>query len=293
MTKIKKIDSSTDQWGEDVFSLIRSQGSSQITKSTIDAVERHYRLELRDKFQNDAKVNAALAESIDCLLSEASFDSIKDLVKDTIRLGTEEIFDQILHELLQELDGMNKAKPTAYLINRQDGKVLMPVSDKEIYTPSPYIGEDGVQRPAKPVLHPSISAQLTMYAYEKGRKNEAIEKAVEAGASIAVEHLVIGPEAILERARVLLRTQGVQVKTEIQGGKTEMIEVGREQVDEIHQSPNYSFHRSYMYGSILAKKVLDLLPKKKEESIVDLKFIELKKGSKEQWYNVTLDWVKI
>jgi hypothetical protein len=279
---------SPPSWGEDVFSLVTAKqlGSQELVEAAEQAVERRYRLELRDKFQKDPRVRQALVESAECLLSEGTIESVRGLLKDAIREGTEEIFDRILLELLVELDAMHKREPSAYLVSMRDGKVLMPITAKDIYTPPSYVGEDGITRPAKPILHPAISAPLTMLAYEQGRKSESIEKAIAAGAPAAVEHLVQGPESILERARILLRTQGIQIEP-LEGGTPATIEVGREHVDDIHQSPNYGFHRSQMYGSLLAKKVLDLLHGRGK---CDLQKATLRKGSKEQWYEVSLEW---
>lgn len=284
--KIEKVLPITTSWGEDIFALVAAQklGSKELAKSAEQTIERRYRLELREKFQKDEKVRQALVESAECLLTDGTFESIHGLTSDLIRVGTEEIFFRILHELLEELDAMHKREPSAYLIANADGKVLMPISAKDIYTPPPYVGEDGVTRPAKPILHPAISAPLTMLAFEKGRKSEAIERAIEAGSPAAVEHLIQGPESILERARILLQHQGIEVEP-IDAGTTQTVEVGRERVDDMLQAPNYGFHRSQMYGSLLAKKVIDLLQGRRK---CDLKSATLKKGSKEQWYSVVL-----
>ncbi len=284
--KIIKSPPSTSSWGEDVFALLTAQslGSTELTKSAEQAIETRYRLELRTKFQKDTRVNNALVESKDCLLTEGTYESIRGLVKDVIRQGTEEIFDRILRELLEELDAMHKREPSAYLVNMTDGKVLMPIEAKDVYTPPSYVGEDGITRPAKPILHPAISAPLTMYAQQENLKREAITRATNPS---AVEHLVQGPESIISRARDLLRHQGIEVEP-VDNGKTATIEVGRERIDDMLQSPNYGFHRSQMYGSLLAKKVIDLL---KGKGQCYLKNAVLRKGSKEQWYEVSLEIV--
>ena len=140
--KIIKSPPSTSSWGEDVFALLTAQslGSTELTKSAEQAIETRYRLELRTKFQKDTRVNNALVESKDCLLTEGTYESIRGLVKDVIRQGTEEIFDRILRELLEELDAMHKREPSAYLVNMTDGKVLMPIEAKDVYTPPSYVG---------------------------------------------------------------------------------------------------------------------------------------------------------
>lgn len=298
MNKIEKSTNGTS-WGEDVFALVSRKQGAELAKVTED-VEKRYRIEIREKFVHDSQISQALIESKDCLQSEGTFDSIRGLLQATIRPGTEEIFDRILHELLVELEAMYKAEPTAYLVDRQDGRVLMPITDNEIYTPPDYTDEAGITHPSKPILHPSISAPIIMRKHEQGRQKEAIERATASGHSAAVEHLVAGPDSILERARVLLRSQGVETEA-LAEGMLATIEVGRERVDDMLQSPNYNFHRSQMYGSILAKKVLDMLgpylrpvawgtPRKGR---CDLKSAVLKKGPKEQWYEVTICWVVV
>jgi hypothetical protein len=299
MNKIEKLAPGDTPWGEDVFSLVQHRQGAELAKAVED-VEKRYRLEVREKFIHDPQVYQALVESKDCLQSEGTFDSVRGLLQAMIRPGTEEIFDRILHELLVELEAMYKAEPTAYLIDRRDGRVLMPITDNEIYTPPDYVDEAGITHQSKPILHPNISAPLTMQRYEKGRLDEAITRASVSGNLAAVEHLIMGPESILERSRVLLRSQGITVEP-VAEGMLATIEVGRERVDDMLQAPNYNFHRSQMYGSILTKKILDMLgpymrpvewgaPRKCK---CDLKSAILKKGPKEQWYEVTLSWVVI
>jgi len=283
MNKLSKTDH-VQEWSQDAFSIvIQKTGSKEVVQKAEQIIEKHYRLEIRDKFQNDQAVSSALIESKECLLNDGTFESIRGLVKSVLRAGTEEIFDRIIHELLEELNRMHSVCSSAYLVNRQDGKVLMPMSAKDIYTPPDYIGDDGKLHKSRPILHPAISAPLTMYAFEEGRKKEAIERS---SSLAAVEHLIQGPESILERAKMLLAGQGIIVEQLTTGAKR-TVEVGRERIDDMLQAPNYSFHRSHMYGSILAKKVLDLL-KEYLSKTCDLQSIKLVRGSKEQFYCVEL-----
>ena len=266
-------------WGDDAFAIITQKiGSQDVIQRAEQTIEKRYRLDLRDQFQNNQAVCNALIESKDCLLNEGTFDSIRGLTKVILRAGTEEIFDRILHELLDELNEMHKKEPTAYLVNHQTGKVMMPMSAKDIYTPPDYADENGILHKSKSILHPAISAPLTMYAYEENRKHIAIARSTSLA---AVEHLVQGPESILQRAKMLIESQGIIVKPT--DGEKKTIEVGRERVDDMLQAPNYSFHRSQMYGSLLAKKILDIL-KEYNTDTCDILSIRFHKGSKEQVY---------
>jgi hypothetical protein len=278
--KLEKTPNLNPLWGENTFAIVAQKtGSRELVEAAEADVEKRYRLELRDKFQNDKPVYDALVESKDSLLSEGTFESIRGLTKIILRAGTEEIFERILRELLEELNEMHKREPSAYLVNRQTGKVLMPMSGKDVYTPPDYVGEDGKLHPAKPILHPAIAAPLMMHVHGENRKLEAIAKAPNFA---SVEHLVQGPESILERAKILLRNQGIIVE-QLDMGERRTIEVGRETVDDMLQAPNYSFHRSQMYGSLLAKKVLDICREYMTHTC-DLQSIRLHKGSKEQFY---------
>jgi hypothetical protein len=287
-SKLAKAPTHETTWGEDVFALVsaRALGSDELARQTEESVEKRYRLELRDRFVHDVKVSRAIEESRDCLLNEASWESIRGLLVDSIRAGTEEIFDRILKELLVELDAMYKGEPTAYLVDRENGKIIMPITDREIYTPPPYTDEAGITHPSKPMLHPAVAAPLMLKKQEDERQSLAVRKATEAGQLPAVEHLVLGPDAILERARTLLQGQNVEVAP-LQGSSVQQtVEVGRERLDDMLQAPNYSFHRSQMYGSLLAKKVLDLLSGQRK---CELRSAVLRRGSKEQWYEVSVE----
>jgi hypothetical protein len=278
------MDDQTEKWGDDECAIVRQPDSALVIEAE-EAAERRYRLEIRDKFIKDNRVNNALVESKDCLLNDATRESVRGLLQDLIRPSTENIFDRVLQELLAELDAMQKMEPTAYLIDRQDGRVLMPVSDNDIYTPPDYTDEAGIIHPSKPILHPAIAAPLLLKKHDDGKQKAAIARAMAAGAPAAVEHIVLGPESILERAKTLLHNQGVRFEPLIDGERV-IIEVGRERIDDMLQAPNYRFHRSQMYGSILAKKILDLLAGSRQ---CDLKSAALKKSSKEQWYEIEME----
>src|SRR5271157_5027583 len=109
--------------------------SVDLTKSTEQAIENRYRIELRKRFQKDQKVIDILINNAKYLLTDDTFNAIRDLTKDCIQEETEKIFNIILQELLKELSEMHERKPSVYLVNVNDGKVLIPISAKDIYTP--------------------------------------------------------------------------------------------------------------------------------------------------------------
>lgn len=256
--------------------------SNELARESEVQIEKRYRLELRKRFQKEEQINKSLAESAQCLTNESTFESIRSLTEDSVKPGTEEIFERVLHELLEELSELHKKSPSMYLVNQQDGKIVLPLGPESIYTPPDYVGEDGKLHQSKPILHPAISVPLTMLRYEQGRKSQAIAKAPN---EASIEHLR-GPEQMIENAKVLLQNQGIEIKS-LPDGEKATIEVGRERLDDIMQSPNYSFHRSHMFGSLLAKKILDLTHSKGQ---VDITGATLRKGTKEQWYEVNLRW---
>ncbi len=271
-------------WGEDIFALVASRQGSALAKDLEEKVEVHYRLELRERFQHDQIVNQALVESKADL--PGAFAYFREMLAGVVRPGTEAIFDSILKELLEELAELHKKEPSRWLVSQTTGKLVMPVTADTVFTPEDYEGEDGLMHKARPILHPKYSVPLTELAYNDGRKEIAIAKSPN---PFAIEHLK-NPDTIVNNAKTILDHHGVQIGP-CEHGIGVLIEVGREHLDGIYQSPNYAFHRANAFGSHLAKKVLDLFKKEKiVRGRADLSPIELKLGRKERWYEIKVQY---
>ncbi len=285
MTKNNETDTNAVGWGENIFALVATrQPNSALAKALEEKVEVHYRLELRQRFQHDQMVHDALVESKADLPGAHAY--FREMLASSIRPGTEQIFDTILMELLEELAELHQKEPSKWIVSEATGKLVMPLVADAVFTPEDYEGEDGLMHRARPILHPKYSAPLTELAYNEGRKEIAIAKSPN---PFAIEHLK-NPDTIVNNAKVILDHHGVQIGP-CEHGIDVLIEVGREQIDGIYQSPNYAFHRANAFGSHLAKKVLDLLKKEKiVRGRADLSPIELKLGRKERWYEVKVQY---
>jgi hypothetical protein len=184
---------------------------------------------------------------------------------------------EVMDELLNELEHQRKMEPGLLLIDEKTGKMVMKLREGAIYQPPDYIGEDGVKRKAKPIVHPGITAPLMMKVHEEG-------KMVLAANNSSAQSLkaITDPNSIIRQAEEKLREMGWDIGP-IENGITEEIEIGREYYDPL-QSKNDKFHRHQMFGDALACKIAARMETKKCE----LSSIVSKSSSKQRWYIVSV-----
>jgi hypothetical protein len=106
-------------------------------------------------------------------------------------------------------------------------------------------------------------------------------KSVPDGMGEAVAHLR-DPWRIVEHASARLASDGIPVS----GGADDLpeeavLEVGREQIDGITQSPNFGFHRSVAYGASVARKVAGLGARR-----CCFVSVDKRRGPKQSWFDV-------
>lgn len=236
------------------------------TKSSI-------RVWLRDLFESDSDIRHLLESTENVLDAKTSLLEILEGKSD------DSILEEVLNELLNELQQYKNSEPGLYLVDSKTGKSVMRLREGSIYQPPDYVGEDGIKRKAKPVLHPGISAPLTILVHEEGKLSEAKEKP----GSLKSLTAIVDPDSIIRYAEIKLRELGYEVGS-VDGGTVEEIEIGREYYDPL-QSKNDQFHRHSAFGAILAKKVVDGMGNTHKCELLSIKS---ERNSKQRWYLVSV-----
>ena len=241
--------------------------------SISDASKPRTRLYLRKMFESDPETRKILEHSNPA--SDAKSELLKLLEWSPSDGPT---ISEIVDELLEELEHQRKTEPGLLLIDESTGKTVMKLREGAIYHPPDYIGEDGIRRRAKPIVHPGIAAPLMMKVHEEGKLALAANNSSSAQSLKAITD----PNSIIRQAEEKLREMGWDIGP-IENGITEEIEIGREYYDPL-QSKNDKFHRHQMFGDALARKIAARMEIKKCE----LSSIVSKKNSKQRWYIVSV-----
>lgn len=265
-------------WGEDIFALATRSEDPHLAQQAVEAVAVHYRRELRDRFQSDPAVKEAIRPGVPVL---ECLDDIHFAVADVCREGTEEIFTKILKELVEELEVLQKSGGELFLVDHSTGKTIMPIQEKHIYQPPDFVDEQGKIRKARPIVHPSISAPLMLHEHEKAKQAGVLAKITPEN-HLAFAHLT-DPDYIAKTAVDILKKNGIEI-VHLEEGEKATIEIGKEHIQGIEQAPNFKFHRAHLFGSILARRILEVMNRrgKCDEKIK----VSMKRNSKFRWYQV-------
>lgn len=267
-----------DLWGEDRHAALvaaKDAGDAALVAQTEQRILRDYRLQIRHKFESDAAVAEALK---DASPAAAEFDRIRGLVADLARPESEQLFNAALRELLAELDEMRSRPGSVYLVETDTGKATIQIRPEHLYQPPDFVGEDGKVHKSGLILHPGVSASIIQKRYQEARVADAIERGGQR-AALAMEHLR-DPDAVRIRAVQVLEELGIKTDLEAPARYVEL-EFGKEHVEGPLQSPNPGFHRAYVFGGQLARRVRDELSGAKS---CRLERVEMKVGAKRRWY---------
>jgi hypothetical protein len=232
-------------------------------------VLRAYLLILREIFSSNNEIHEALKYS-----GHERRNKIMSICTNIIVPGTDDIWEAAINTLIEEHDRLIKSPNTKYIIDKTTGLAILPLNQNTIFIPSDYIGQDGKSHLSQPIINPGISSALGLAIQEKERIKSILAK----HHGPAYEHLR-NPNSIIRVATDRLREWNIKVDT--CDGSIELVEIGREQVDGIFQSPNPSFHRFIVFGEILARKISAMKPTQCEFGQ-----LELKQNAKQRWYQI-------
>jgi len=253
--------------------LARAPGSALAREE--DGSRSRVRLWLRGLFEGDANVREIILAASP---AAGAKEHLTQMLEGSVAPGSEAHLSPVLDELLAELEEQRREEPGLYLVDGKTGKAMMRLQGEAIYQPPDYVGEDGIRRRARPVLHPGIAAPMTMAAFEKGRLEEASSRP-EAAMALRVIH---DPGSMVRAAEARLVELGYEVG-QVDGGISDEVEVGREYYDPL-QSQNDSFHRHSVFGAALASKVAGKMGRLSRRCEIMPPVPE--RNSKQRWYRV-------
>lgn len=233
---------------------------------------------VRSLFESDANVREVLLEAKPASSARVH---LQEMLSDRVRESDGPVLLDVIDELLGELDRQRADEPGLYLVDGRTGKSLMRLREEGIYQPPDYVGEDGVRRRAKPVLHPGIAAPMAMAAHEGGRLEEALARP----GSAAALAFARDPGTVAAAAEAALVAMGYEPGPRDGSLPVEgEAEVGREYYDPL-QSLNDSFHRHSAFGAALARKVAEAMRSSASRRFEILEPVQMR-SSKQRWLTV-------
>ncbi len=255
------------------LSIARSEGSVELVKDLEENIISDYLLIFRRELEENEQVKKIVIDSNPAISAK---EKILPLLLGFSKFGTEDLLEQAIVILLEELDAFRLKKPSLYLVDEKSGRTVSALAKEMIFTPPDYIGEDGVTRTSRSMIHPALSSALGLKRYEESRLSKLPK-------TLTFQHMH-DPDQILIVANRLLKSNGIEKPTS--ETKEEVIEIGREHYDADFQSANNAFHRFNMFGILLAKKLMVMVG---DKASCELKSIKLKKNSKHRWFEVTVN----
>lgn len=271
-------------WGENLskfLTICRQEGDEELVQQVEDKLTAGYLLAMRKELEENP---AARDIIIQCNPATNAWGALSEKFWHLVKLGSEDLFEKALYTLLEELDSMRRMEPSLYLVSSETGKAIMPISPNSIFQPPDFIDENGIQRPAKPIVHPAITSSLALLA-QKGAKLESLQRKVKDPFKRAALAHLSGLKSIIQSAEDRLLAIGVKPSNLQDEESSHELEFGRDQIDGIYQAPNYSFHRANIFSAVLAQKILKLCGPNGSYQILEAKEC---KSSTQIWFMVNV-----
>lgn len=265
---------------EDEVALILEKSGSGMELS--DESRAKIRAKLLLRIRHEVPRRAGLRETLaaDVPPADMKEDVLRE-IEDLSYPGVEGLLSDAVDIILQELEQQRKEGAREYVVDQATGRALMPVGPNSVFTPAPYVDDDGVLRTPAPLLHPGISSSLALAAQETERRASLIKAAQNPRNRFSLTH-IMDPEVITAVAAERLADVGIGRVQECDGESME-VEFGTEAVDAESQSLNPAFHRAAMYAAVLATRVRKLVGGRGEFSFGPVKMV---KNAKKRWYSV-------
>lgn len=278
----------SESWGHDVFDVVavRAMGARMVEAER--RVEAGYAAMIREAFEVNEAVRTLLEPAGPVVDRQAELEPV---LAPLVRPGTEDLFSSALGAALRELDGMRALPSAMYVVDRSTGTAVAPFRTDTVFRTPDYVDEGGTVRPGRLTVHPAVTTEIAQRRVLESREQKL--SALAPAAPMAYEH-ELDPASILRHAEAALHAHGIEpgpVPDRTAGKPTVgySLVIGKEYYDGVAQSANSNFHRSQMFGKILARKVAEHMdaagtsPRRCE-----LVSISAKEGAKLRWYEVVV-----
>jgi hypothetical protein len=253
--------------------LAATQGGAMdlVNKEEEEKAFRRNLLALRDLFQADRNVR-------ECLTAATREERKQGILHFTGHLalaGGRASLERAIEYLLEELEQMQVAGHSHYLVDQSTGKAVSPMTDDMVYQQPDFVNEAGQLVRGKKAVNPSVASAIGLAKQEQDRLEKVVALAKE---QPHVYAHITDPDSIVRIARERLARLGVPEAGE--GAVEDIVEVGREQASGVLQAPGRGFHRFELFAIILARRICQAFS---ACTILDLKKRE---NSKQRWYEV-------
>lgn len=246
-------------------------GITTASKEEEDRAFRHHLLALRGMFQTDRNVR-------ECLTAGTREERKQGILHFTSHLafpGGKAVLERAVDYLLEELEQMQAAGHSSYLVDQSTGKAVGPMSADMVYQQPDYMNEAGQLVRGKKVVNPSVASAIGLAKQEQDRAEKVVALAKEQPHVYA--HLT-DPDSIVRLAKERLNELGVPEAGE--GAVEDVVEVGREQASGVLQSPGRGFHRHELFAAVLARRIV------RAYSACTILDLTKRENSKQRWYEV-------
>lgn len=259
-----------------------SRDGTELSAESREKVLAQFLLRIRHEVPRRPALRETLAASVPP--TEMKEDVLREL-EDLSYPGAEGILSEAVDIILQELEHQRKEGASKYIVDGSTGRALMPVRPNSVFTPAPYVDENGVTHKPSPILHPGISSGLALAAQEAKRKAFLVEKAKDPRHKLALSH-ILDPNVITSVAAERLADVGINRVQDCEGMPVE-VEFGTEIIDAEIQSLNPAFHRTAAYAAVLATRVRKLVG---VSGVFSFGPVRTVKDSKRRWYAVEVKY---
>jgi hypothetical protein len=281
MTKKLAIPADPTPWWEDSHSRLAEarRENSELAGELETRIRAGYLRQIRLELESRPSLRKMVGEAEP---ASGAKPAVMENLAHLARFGSDDVFEESVDQVLRELESQRRADPSLYLVDDRTGELVMPFGEGDVFTPPDFVDEAGITRPGRPAVHPGIAAGLAMRRAESHRMQKVRDAAADPVTGKAYEH-ILHPERILEGAVARLKHVGVSCGPVEAPDIVETIEFGREHAEAASQSVNPAFHRSSMFASVLAQKVLG---KAGKGGTVEFGKVRPVRTNRESWYAV-------
>lgn len=272
-------------WGEDPhhsLSIARGRGDIELEKEAKERAIAIYLRMLRRAIEGVEGVAEILINA------ENPEDAVKGLIDamDPENFRDPEILEKSVQILVQEYE-LQKKDPGLYIVDEDTGRSIIKAGPDNVLNLPEFEDEFGRMVKPNPVLHPKWSSALGMLKHERGKqtklKIEAIDKIEADSTKTPIYEHILDPNSIAHHAKEELAKLGIGVVRIESDGEEKEFQVGKEHIETDYQTMSSRFHRSQMFGKILAKKIEAEVGLSK---LCSIGRVEEKKNSKHRWFSV-------
>jgi len=274
--------STVDREDPIIEALQKADRAGGLSVSLAQEIRGRLLLRIRDKVQRTPALREILSASIPP--AEMKEDVMRE-VQDLDYPGAEHLLEEAVDILLEELKEQRATGASIVLIHPGTGRAMMPLRPSDIFTPTPYVDDNGVVHAPTPILHPGLSSGIALAEQEMEKRSSLLEMAKDPRKALGLSHLT-DPDLIARVAVKRLSDVGIVMVTECDGASAS-VEFGMESSDAELQSFNPAFHRAAAYAAVLASKIRRLVGGSGEYSMGP---VRLMKNSKKRWYTVDVTY---